>query len=176
MKFWLLAVVVVAQVGLAFFDPGLAGRVAANTWDFLWSILKVLPMILILMGLFDAWVPRSAVERHIGPGSGARGVALSILLGTAAAGPLYAAFPVAKALQEKGARWANVTIFLGTWAAVKIPMVALEAHFVGVSFAMVRLVLTVPGIIVLGFLLERLLGVGEGPSSVTTSRISNLGD
>lgn len=159
-KFWLLAVLVLAQVVLAFFDFDLAGRAAANTWAFALSILKVLPMILILMGLVDAWVPKSAVEQHMGPGSGPRGVALAILLGTAAAGPLYAAFPVAKAMQEKGARWANVTIFLGTWAAIKIPMVALEAHFVGVSFALVRLGLTVPGVILLGFLLERLLGVG----------------
>lgn len=164
MKFRLLAVVVLAEVVLAFFHLGLAGRAAVNTWEFLLSIMKVLPMILILMGLVDAWVPKSAVEQHMGPGSGARGVALSILLGTAAAGPLYAAFPIAKAMQEKGARWANVAIFLGTWAAIKIPMVALEAHFVGVSFALVRLGLTVPGVILLGFLLERLLGVGEGPA------------
>lgn len=154
-KYRLLALLLLAEVALAFTWPQMARSVAVNTGDFLLTILGILPAILILMGLFDAWVPRSTVERNIGPGSGARGVALSILLGTAAAGPLYAAFPIARSLLEKGARNANVTIFLGIWASVKIPMVAMEAHFVGVQFALLRLVLTVPGVILIGFLIER---------------------
>ena len=34
-------------------------------------------------------------------------------LGTAAAGPIYAAFPLGLSLREKGARTANLVIFLG---------------------------------------------------------------
>jgi uncharacterized membrane protein YraQ (UPF0718 family) len=76
--------------------------------------------------------------------------------------PLYAAFPIAKSMQNKGARSANITIFLSTWASVKIPMVAMEAHFVGLNFALLRLGLTIPGAILIGFLLERLHGLNEG--------------
>lgn len=161
MKFRLLALVLLAESVLAFVNPQVAQSAAVNTGEFLLNILTILPMILILMGLFDAWVPRSTVERNVGPGSGVRGVALSILLGTAAAGPLYAAFPIARSMQNKGARSANITIFLGTWAAVKIPMVAMEAHFVGLNFALLRLGLTVPGVILLGFLLERIHGLDD---------------
>jgi uncharacterized membrane protein YraQ (UPF0718 family) len=165
-KFRLLALVLLTELVLAFVNPQVARSAAVNTGEFLLNILLILPMILILMGLFDAWVPRSTVERNVGPGSGARGVALSILLGTAAAGPLYAAFPIAKSMQNKGARRANITIFLSTWASVKIPMVAMEAHFVGLNFALLRLGLTVPGVILLGFLLERLHGPDKGAQTL----------
>ncbi|MDF2626190.1 MAG: conserved hypothetical rane protein [Symbiobacteriaceae bacterium] len=161
MKFRLLALLLLAELVLAFVSPHVARSAAVNTGEFLWNILMILPMILILMGLFDAWVPRSTVERNVGPGSGIRGVVLSILLGTAAAGPLYAAFPLAKSMQAKGAGIANITIFLGTWASVKIPMVAMEAHFVGLDFALLRLGLTVPGVILIGFILERMHGLDE---------------
>jgi len=160
-KFRLFALLLIAELVLAFVNPQLARITAVNTGNFLLNIMSILPMILILMGLFDAWVPRSTVERNIGPGSGARGVALSFLLGTAAAGPLYVAFPIAKSMLNKGARSASITIFLSTWATVKIPMVLMEAHFVGLNFALLRLGLTVPGIILLGFLLERLLGLDD---------------
>ena len=165
-KFRLLALVLLTELVLAFVNPHVARSAAVNTGEFMWNILMVLPMILILMGLFDAWVPRSTVERNVGPGTGLRGVALSILLGTAAAGPLYAAFPLAKSMQDKGAGIANISIFLGTWASVKIPMVAMETHFVGLNFAMLRLGLTVPGVILIGFILERLHRLEEGAQAL----------
>ena len=84
-------------------------------------------------------------------------MALAILLGTAAAGPLYAAFPVAVSLQKKGARLANIVIFLGTWASIKIPMILLESSFIGLRFSLLRLALTVPGVIAMGVVMERAL-------------------
>jgi uncharacterized membrane protein YraQ (UPF0718 family) len=97
------------------------------------------------------------VEKNVGPESGIRGVIISILVATAAAGPLYAGFPVAYALLKKGCRVANAVIFLGTWATIKIPMLMMEIKFMGLSFALLRLALTLPAIIITGYLLEKLL-------------------
>lgn len=154
-KYRLFAAVVAVNLILALFRPSLAQASATNAISFLVEILLILPMVMVLMGLFDVWVPRKLVEEHVGPDSGVLGVALAILLGTAAAGPLYAAFPIALSLQQKGARLANIVIFLGTWAAIKIPMVLMESSFVGIRFALLRLLLTIPGVIGLGFLMER---------------------
>ncbi|MCK7529669.1 MAG: hypothetical protein MZV63_00695 [Marinilabiliales bacterium] len=56
----------------------------------------------ILIGLFDVWVPREKIEKHIGKESGWKGTGLVILLATLQAGPLYGAFPFAYILWKKG--------------------------------------------------------------------------
>lgn len=137
--------------------PGLAAGSAAISARFLVEVLGVLPPVMVLMGLLDVWVPRALVESRLGPGSGALGTGLAMLLGTAAAGPLFAAFPVALSFQRKGARLANVVVFLGTWAALKTPMIMMEASFVGLRFALLRLALTLPCVLATGWLVERLL-------------------
>ncbi len=44
-----------------------------------------------------------------------------------------------------------------------IPMLLLEATYVGTAFALVRLALTIPGVIAIGLLMERLL---TGPQRI----------
>lgn len=150
----LVLVIALAVLVMDLLRPGLAGLTAANASDFLCEILAIVPPVMILMGLFDVWTPRELIENHLGPGAGTRGIALALLLGTAAAGPLYAAFPLAVALGRKGARVANIGIFLGSWATIKIPMLLMESSFIGYRFALLRLALTLPGVIVAGYLLE----------------------
>lgn len=152
---------------LVFHRPDLAQLSALNSLRFLWQVVLVVPLVMVLIALFDVWVPRKLVEERIGPSSGVLGAALAILLGTAAAGPLYAAFPIARSLQQKGARLANLVIFLGTWATIKIPMLLLESRFVGLRFTLLRLALTVPGVLAMGFLMERWLpsSASHRPSS-----------
>jgi uncharacterized membrane protein YraQ (UPF0718 family) len=119
------------------------------------EVLAIVPSVLVLLALFDVWVPKEVIERSLGADSGAKGVLLALLLGTGAAGPIYAAFPIALSLRAKGARTANLVIFLGAWATIKLPMLMMESAFLGTRFAMLRLALTLPGILAVGFLLER---------------------
>lgn len=152
----ILVVIAAVHLALAWRFPQLALASARGGLQGFLQILAILPAVLVLLALFDAWVPRAVVERSLGPGSGLRGVAFAMLLGTAAAGPIYAAFPLGLSLREKGARTANLVIFLGAWAAIKVPMLLLESAFLGPRFALIRLALTVPGILGCGFLMERL--------------------
>jgi len=140
--------------------PGLAVESAGQWFSGIAQVLAIVPSVLILIGLFDVWVPKEVVERGLGPASGLRGVGLALLLGTGSAGPLYAAFPIGISLREKGARTANIVIFLGAWATIKIPMLMMESAFLGTRFAMLRLALTLPGIIACGFAMEFLLDPG----------------
>jgi len=138
------------------FNSALAQASARNTASFLAEVIGIVPPVMLLMGLLEVWVPRALIEAHLGPGSGPRGAALAMLLGTAAAGPIYAAFPMALSLRNKGARQANIAIFLGTWATIKIPMLLMESSFIGARFALLRLAFTMPGILLVGWLMERL--------------------
>ena len=60
---------------------------------FFLEMIVFLPLMFILIGLFDVWVPREKITRHIGPGCGHLGILWVILLAMLQAGPLYAAFP-----------------------------------------------------------------------------------
>lgn len=156
-RYRLFIAVAAVNLLLALWQPSLAGASVTKSLGFLGEVLSILPPVMVLMGLLDAWVPRQLVEAHLGRGAGVRGAGFAILLGTAAAGPLFVAFPIALSLKEKGARLANVVIFLGTWAAIKIPMIVMESSFIGLRFALLRLAFTVPCVLAAGHLMERLI-------------------
>jgi len=148
------AVILLLHLALWVPFPALAVQ-SARQWSVgIGEVLAIVPSVLILISLFDVWVPKEAVERSLGPSSGLRGILLALLLGTGAAGPLYAAFPIGLSLREKGARTANLVIFLGAWATIKVPMLMMESAFLGTRFAMLRLAITLPGIIACGFVME----------------------
>lgn len=156
---WALVALVVA---LSAYDrlvaPFAFGREAgAGLWSFSLEMAAFLPAMFILVGLFDVWVPRSVVERHVGRDSGPLAILWMVLLGTLQAGPLYGAFPVAVALWRKGTAPRNVFIYLGAFSALKIPMLTFEVAFLGWQFSLVRTAVTLPVFVFLAYLLERLL-------------------
>lgn len=158
-KYRFFAAILAIDLLLSLFNAKLAHLSAINSLSFLVDVLVIVPPVMMLMGLLDAWTPRKLVEDNLGPRSGVRGSALAIVLGSAAAGPLYAAFPIALSLSKKGARLANIGIFLGTWAAIKVPMILMESSFIGVRFALLRLALTIPGVLGIGYLMECMLPI-----------------
>lgn len=166
-KYRLFLAVIAVILALALWDPALSGLALTNALGFLVEVLLILPPVMVLMGLLDAWVPRRLVEAHLGREAGLRGAGIAVLLGTTAAGPLYAAFPIALSLGSKGARLANVVIFLGTWAAIKLPMLIIESNFLGVRFALTRLALTVPCVLAIGYLIEMILPAGSVPETAS---------
>lgn len=123
----------------------------------LFEMLSVLPPIFILLGLLDVWVKRESMVKYMGEGSGIVGILLAYVIGSAAAGPLYAAFPVAGVLLKKGSKLSNVFIMLGAWSTTKVPLVLFEASSLGVKFMLVRLAVDLVGIAVIAFFTDKLL-------------------
>lgn len=119
-------------------------EILSGFWDFAREMLLVLPLVFILIGLMDVWVPRKKVEETLGEGSGLKGIFLVILLAFFNAGPLYAAFPIALVLRKKGCSLRNIFVFLGAFSAVKIPMLSFEIGFMGLKFSLLRLLFTLP--------------------------------
>ncbi|HNS67887.1 MAG TPA: permease, partial [Mesotoga infera] len=98
------------------------------------------------------------IIKHLGEESGFKGIVLSFVLGAAAAGPLYGAFPIAAVFMKKGVKFSNVLIFIGAWSTTKIPMFMFEMGALGVGFALLRLAINIPGILVMALLLEKMTG------------------
>lgn len=97
----------------------------------------------------------------MGEKSGFIGVAIAFFLGSAAAGPLYAAFPVAGILLKKGSKFSNVLIFIGAWSTTKIPMLLFEASSMGWGFMIARFIINIPGIALIAYITEKLLNEKE---------------
>ena len=121
------------------------------------EMLLIIPPIFVLLGLLDVWVPREVLTKYMGPGSGLKGIGISFLIGSAAAGPLYGAFPIAAVLMKKGASFFNILVFIGAWSTTKIPMFLFELKALGVPFALTRLAVNIPGIIILAKLISTFL-------------------
>ena len=143
----LIMLVIFAVVLLAV--PEIRPQAGRALWGQLKTMLLIIPPVFIILGLFDVWVPREKITRHLGRGSGLRGVVLAFFLGSAAAGPLYGAFPVAAVMAKKGSSLFNILIFIGAWSTTKIPMFLFELNAMGPRFAVSRLIASITGIILI---------------------------
>jgi len=126
-----------------------------NFTDFFIEMISFLPFLFILIGLFDVWISKETVAKHVGEYSGVKGTLIVILLATLQAGPLYGAFPVAHLLWKKGCSIRNVFIYLGAFTALKLPMVTFEISFLGLKFSLLRTIISIPVFVTIGFLMER---------------------
>lgn len=131
------------------------------TWRNTVEMLLIVPPIFILLGLLDVWIERPTMIKLIGEKSGLLGILIAFFLGSAAAGPLYAAFPVAGVLLQKGGKLSNVLIFMGAWSTTKIPMLLFEASSMGWKFMMTRFLINIPGIMLIAYVTERLMNEKE---------------
>ncbi|NQT58320.1 MAG: permease [Bacteroidetes bacterium] len=127
------------------------------TGTFLMEMLQILPPVLVISALITVWVPSELIKKGLGSKSGIRGKLLSLFIGSISAGPIYAAFPAAIVLFKKGTSVANLVIILSSWAVIKIPMLFVEAGFLGLRFTLTRVSLTIPAILFMGFLVEKMV-------------------
>lgn len=153
-KYIPLILVIVAFVVLAIWWPQLARSSAEVTLDYFKEMILIMPPVFFLMGLLEVWIPKEKIQTWLGGQSGIKGMLLSILLGTLPTGPVYVAFPLAAYLLGQGASVRNLILFLGSWAALKVPQMMLEIKFLGLPFAIVRFFLTLFFLLVMGQIME----------------------
>lgn len=138
------------------FKPGLV--IYSNFNEFFIEMISFIPFLFIIIGLFDVWVPKEMLEKHIGRESGVKGIFLVILLAMLQAGPLYGTFPVAYVLFKKGASVRNIFIYLGAFSSMKLPMLGIEIGYLGIKFTILRTLISLPLFICIGFIMEKIVG------------------
>ncbi|MEA3424172.1 MAG: permease [Bacillota bacterium] len=137
------------------FSPGMA--IGRNFTLFSFQMIKILPPIFILIGLFDIWVKRETIVKHLGEGGGVRSYFWVFLLAAPMAGGLLPAFPIAHSLYKKGARITVILVFLGAVGVGRVPMILFESMFLGINFSIIRLIASIPLVIVSGIALGKIL-------------------
>jgi len=123
-------------------------EIGGNFFDFVKSMLMILPIAFILIGLFEVWVDRKTVEKYFGEASGFRGYVWAIILSSTTVGGAYVAFPVAHSLYKKGAKLSIVLTYIGSSALTRIPMTIFEASFLGLKFSIIRLLVSIPLVLI----------------------------
>jgi uncharacterized membrane protein YraQ (UPF0718 family) len=157
-RYWFSMVMITVLMILVLLNHHIGIESAETIAATIKSMGLIIPPIFILLGLMDIWVPCETMIKYMGEDSGGIGILLAFALGSAAAGPLYGAFPVAGVLMSKGAKFTNVLIFMGAWSTTKIPMFIFEMVNLGSKFALTRLLIDIPGVIIIAYILSAMLG------------------
>lgn len=153
-RYLLFLILSIILIILYIFSPGISINSFNSAKDSFFQMIEVLPPIMILIGLIDVWIPRETLMKYMGENSGITGILISILIGSIAAGPMYAAFPFAAILIKKNVKLSNVIIFLNSWCVIKISTLLFEISALGLKFTIARLLIDIPAVIIMGYLVE----------------------
>lgn len=160
-RYRIALVLVIFNLLLLFLLPTIGQSSIKLTRNNIKEMFMVIPPIFVLLGLLDVWIKRETMIKLLGDNSGFSGAIIAFLMGSAAAGPLYAAFPVAGVLLKKGSKLSNVLIFIGAWSTTKIPLLLFEASAMGWKFMITRLIINLIGIVIIAFVIEKFLAAED---------------
>lgn len=155
--YWLFIIFTILTATGFMLDLDITRGIFDNFYSFFLTMIKFVPAVFLLIGLFDVWVDKETIERHLGENSGFLSYVWAIILASTTVGGLYVAFPVAAALYKKGARPRIIFSYIGTAAVCRIPMTLFEASYVGISFTAIRWGISIPLVIISSILMEKLL-------------------
>lgn len=145
-------------IGISFltdYAPGVT--IGKNFGSFSFQMVMILPAIFVLIGFFDVWVKRETIVKHLGKDGGVKSFFWVFILAAPMAGGLLPAFPIAYSLFQKGARLTVILTFLGVVSIGRVPMVLFESAFLGWKFSLIRIVVSIPLVLVSGIAMGRML-------------------
>lgn len=156
-KYKLQFITVLLYIATLIYNNDVFLKSIKTTGGYLKEMVQILPAVFVISGLITVWVPREIITKRLGNDSGLKGNLLSMILGSVSAGPIYAAFPIAFSLINKGASIINIVILISTWAVIKVPMLVVESKFLGMNFMIVRTLLTIPSIFVISYITSKVV-------------------
>ena len=159
--------IAIAYIIMFIIKPSMGVAAIKNSAYYIKEMIMIMPVIFVLTALLDLWVPKEKIMKYLGKQATAKGVLLSLALGSISAGPIYAAFPLCVMLHKKGASVRNLVIILSAWAVIKVPMLLNELKFLGFEFMAVHWVLTVIAIIVFSWITAKIVKDDDLPQLKT---------
>jgi uncharacterized membrane protein YraQ (UPF0718 family) len=99
------------------------------------EVLPVLGLVFALLFLANLFAEKAWIERHLGPGRGARAWLLALAAGVLAAGPPWPWYALAGQFMQRGVRPGIAATFLFA-RSLKLPLLPLLVHFFGLAFTL----------------------------------------
>ncbi len=140
-----------------YFKIEVGQKSVSNLLNFLRHMVLLLPFAFILIGLFEVWVKKEVIIRHLGVETGFLAYFWAILLAGTTIGGLYVAFPFAYSLHKKGAKLGVVFTYLACAGILRIPMTVFEASFLGLKFTVIRFMVSLPLVVLSSWLMGEFL-------------------
>ena len=78
---------------------------------------------------------------------------MAVVLAATTVGGLYVVFPVAYSLYRKGAKLSAIFTYIGASVICRVLMAIFEASFLGIKFTTIRLLVSLPLVIVTSMIL-----------------------
>lgn len=154
---WLVWAVALAYLFVTATRPEAAARGGLLGLETFGELAATLVTVFVIVGLFQVWVTDDFIIKHLGEGSGFKGLAIGAGVGTIIHGPLVSVFPLLEALLKKGAKAGVVVAIVSTWA-IKLPMIPLELRLFGWKFTVLREGLLFASAFIMAPLMELILG------------------
>lgn len=129
--------------------------IGRNFMNYAMTLLKIVPVAFILIGLFEVWVKKETIEKHLGEASGVKGYVWAILLASTTIGGIFVSLPVSQSLYRKGASLRIIFTYITASTIARIPMSIFEASFLGVKFTAIRFLVSLPLVILSSILMEK---------------------
>lgn len=141
-RVFIIVALVAIATGVVLYEVKGAAAVAEALRDDLrvFTVFIVfLPAVLMLASIVEVMLPKSAVERWLGVGSGFKGIAVATFAGAFTPGGPFLAFPMVLALYRAGADWAPLITYITSWSILSMPrLLVFEIPFAGGELASVR--------------------------------------
>lgn len=147
---WAFIIVAVLSIGAA------AITLSRDGWDVFIAIFQadlllfagILPKVLagcLIGALIRLLVPREVVARHVGAGSGLRGLIIAAAVGAVFPGGPFTIFPLAAVFLVTGADRGAAVAFVSAWLLLGLNRAIIwEAPFFGYSFVGMRMLISLP--------------------------------
>ncbi|MEQ8249101.1 MAG: permease [Alphaproteobacteria bacterium] len=122
--------------------------------------LRIAPQIvggMLVGGFISVLIPNDVVARWLGRESGFRGILIATIAGTITPGGPIISFPIVMALAVAGADIGALLAYLTAWSTLGLNRIIVwELPFMGVDFAVVRFLASIPLPFIAGYLVRRL--------------------
>ncbi len=128
-----------------------------KAWKAFENILPEFLVVILLVGVLLAILDAEAISKIIGSDSGWLGVILGAVVGAITLIPGFVAFPTAAMLLQSGAGYMQI----GAWSTTKTPMLLFEITSLGAKFAITRLLVDIPRIIIIAYILSKFISKDE---------------
>ncbi|MBI4575242.1 MAG: permease [Planctomycetes bacterium] len=103
------------------------------------SVLPNLALGFLLAGFIQVLVPEDLVARHMGAGSGGRGLLVGTVIGALTPGGPFTHFPILASFLAKGAAVGPVVAYITSWALLGVFRIAIwELPILGPRLVLVR--------------------------------------
>ena len=114
------------------------------------NIIMPLCLVFVLMLVLNLFLKPAYITKLLGKKAGIKGILLSATAGIISAGPIYAWYPMLKALREKGTDNSFIAIFLYN-RAVKPFLLPIMISYFGWIYVLILTVFTIFGSLVVGY-------------------------